>query len=97
MTPTTAPDRTPKTMIGPATTNIFAAIPVTIPSALNSSAGEATLLANPVMGTMDPAPATLPMRSYTPSPVSRHPRKMSATETAPASSSPASPKIASNS
>ena len=47
--PTAAPERTPKTMIGPATTNIFAAMPVIIPSALNSSAGEATLLFAAVM------------------------------------------------
>ena len=66
--PTAVPESTPYTMIGPATVNIFAASPVMSPSVLNSSAGEQTLLANPVMGTIEPAPAALPILSYTPSP-----------------------------
>ena len=47
----------PNTMTGPAMTNIFAAMPVTMPSALKSIAGETTALAKPVMGTSVPAPA----------------------------------------
>ena len=43
-------------MTGPATVNIFAAIPVTNPSDLKSSAGEVTALEKPVMGTSVPAP-----------------------------------------
>ena len=63
--PTAVPESTPYTMIGPATVNIFAARPVMRPSVLNSSAGEQTLLANPVMGTMEPAPAAFPNLSST--------------------------------
>ena len=51
--------------------NIFAATPSTMPSVLNSTAGAAMALANPVMGTRVPAPACLAMSSYTLSPVSR--------------------------
>ena len=86
--PTIVPAKTPNTMIGPATINIFAAMPYTKPSVLNSIAGEATLFAKPVMGTIDPAPAFLPILSYTPKPVKSVPKKMSATLVAPANSSP---------
>ena len=41
----------PNTITGPATVNIFTAVPVTTPSARKSMAGEATALAKPVMGT----------------------------------------------
>ena len=44
-------------MTGPATTNIFAAMPVMKPSLLQSMAGETTEFAKPVMGTSVPAPA----------------------------------------
>ena len=47
----------PNTITGPATVNIFTAVPVISPSARKSIAGEATALANPVMGTNVPAPA----------------------------------------
>ena len=40
------------------------------PRAGHSIAGETTLLAKPVIGTMLPAPAYLPILSYTPNPVS---------------------------
>ena len=43
-------------------TNILAAMPVTKPSALKSSAGDATALAKPVMGTSVPAPPNLASR-----------------------------------
>ena len=42
-------------MTGPAMENIFTAVPVTSPSVLNSSAGAATELEKPVMGTSVPA------------------------------------------
>ena len=85
------PENTPYTIMAPATVNIFAAVPYMSPSVLNSSAGDATELANPVMGTIDPAPAWRPILSYTPSPVRRQPKNIRMTETAPASSSPESP------
>ena len=47
----------PNTMTGPATTNIFDAMPVMKPSLLKSMAGETTELAKPVIGTSVPAPA----------------------------------------
>src|SRR5699024_7503399 len=50
-TPYTALAATPKTITGPATVNILAAMPVISPSLLKSMAGEATALAKPVMGT----------------------------------------------
>lgn len=46
----------PNTITGPATRNIFVAMPVTYPSALKSMAGETTAFAKPVMGTSVPAP-----------------------------------------
>ena len=55
--PYTALAAVPNTITGPATVNIFTAVPVTTPSARKSMAGEATALAKPVMGTSDPAPA----------------------------------------
>ena len=60
----------PNTRTGPAITNIFAAIPSTKPSLLNSMAGDTIEFAKPVLGTIEPAPALFPIRSYTPSPVS---------------------------
>ena len=50
---------------------------MTSPSRRNSIAGETTLLAKPVIGTMLPAPAYLPILSYTPMPVSSAERKTS--------------------
>ena len=55
----------PNTITGPATRNIFAAMPVTKPSVLKSMAGETTALAKPVMGTRVPAPARRGMASDT--------------------------------
>ena len=56
-TPYTTLVSVPNTMTGPATTNIFDAIPVMKPSLLKSMAGETTELAKPVIGTSVPAPA----------------------------------------
>ena len=89
--PTAVPASTPKTIIGPATINIFAAMPYIMPSVLNSIAGDATELAKPVIGTIDPAPAFLPILSYTPNPVKRVPKKIRITLTVPASTSPCNP------
>ena len=61
--PTSTPENTPNTIIAPATVNIFAAMPYIQPSVLNSIAGEVTLFAKPVMGTIEPAPAYLPILS----------------------------------
>ena len=57
ITPYTTLASVPNTMTGPATTNIFDAIPVMKPSLLKSMAGETTELAKPVIGTSVPAPA----------------------------------------
>ena len=70
-------------------TKSLAARPATRPSVLNSSAGEATAFAKPVMGTSAPAPAKAANLSYTPRPVSSAPRKMSATLVQTPASSPA--------
>ena len=59
----------PYTITGPAMVNIFAAVPKIRPSVLNSTAGAAMALANPVMGTSVPAPARLAISSYKLSPV----------------------------
>ena len=56
-TPYTTLASVPNTMTGPATTNIFDAMPVMKPSLLKSMAGETTELAKPVIGTSVPAPA----------------------------------------
>ena len=53
----------PKTITGPAIMNIFALMPVMMPSLLNSSAGAATEFANPVIGTSVPAPENFAMLS----------------------------------
>ena len=55
-TPYTTLASVPNTMTGPATTNIFDAIPVMKPSLLKSMAGETTELAKPVIGTSVPGP-----------------------------------------
>ena len=55
----------------------IAPTPSTSPSRRNSIAGAHTELANPVMGTMEPAPAYFPILSYTPTPVSVVPRNTS--------------------
>ena len=53
----------PNTITGPATVNILTAVPVTMPSARKSMAGEATALAKPVMGTGVPRqPVVQPQR-----------------------------------
>lgn len=49
--------------------NILQPIPNTCPSFLYSIAAEATELANPVIGTNEPAPAKFPSRLYKPKPV----------------------------
>ena len=56
----------PYTITGPATVKIFVASPGTIPSDLNSIAGDVTALENPVIGTSVPAPAYFPILSNTP-------------------------------
>ena len=43
-------------MTGPAIVNILAPVPKTAPSAFDSSAGETTAFAKPVIGTKVPAP-----------------------------------------
>lgn len=70
ITPQNAPASVPYRRTGPATVNILAPTPRIRPSERASMAGEATALANPVMGTSVPAPAYLAMRSKTPNPVS---------------------------
>ena len=59
----------PKTITGPATENIFAHKPSTMPSLLCSIAGLTIEFANPVIGMMLPAPPNEPILSYTPKPV----------------------------
>ncbi len=63
----TSPDKTeieiPKTNTGPAIVNIFAAMPRTYPSLLNSIAGETIAFAKPVIGTIVPAPANFAILS----------------------------------
>lgn len=44
----------PYAITGPAILKIFAPVPITIPSALNSRAGDTTEFAKPVMGTIVP-------------------------------------------
>ena len=53
----------PQTDTCPAMVNIFTMVPVTSPSVRNSTAGEATALEKPVMGTRVPAPPNLASRS----------------------------------
>ena len=65
-------------------TNIFAAVPAISPSVLYSSAGAATALAKPVIGTSVPAPPSLASLSYWPSPVSRIQKKLAQTADRPA-------------
>lgn len=54
---------TPDTITGPATVNIFTQIPKMMPSCLNSIAGLVTEFENPVIGTIEPAPANAPILS----------------------------------
>ena len=56
-------------MTGPAILNIFAPVPIILPSVLNSIAGDTTEFAKPVIGTMVPAPANFAILSKTPVPV----------------------------
>ena len=49
----------PYSITGPEIMNIFAPSPVIKPSDLNSSAGETTAFAKPVIGTSVPAPPCL--------------------------------------
>ena len=63
MNPTIMLATTPDTITGPATVNIFTQIPNIIPSCLNSIAGLVTEFENPVIGTMEPAPANAPILS----------------------------------
>ena len=73
-------------------TNIFAAMPSTSPSLLNSMAGDTTELANPVMGTIVPAPAWRASFSYRCRQVSSAPRKIIVIEVAAAASAVSSPR-----
>lgn len=63
----------PYTRTGPATLNMFAPIPKTNPSGLNSMAGETIEFENPVIGIVEPAPATFPILEYSFSTVSKAP------------------------
>ena len=54
---------TPQTITGPDIVNIFTHIPYIIPSCLNSTAGEVMEFENPVIGTIEPPPANLPILS----------------------------------
>ena len=67
----------PKTRTGPAIVNIFAAIPSTKPSLLNSMAGDTIEFAKPVIGTIVPAPANFASLLYTSSPVRSAPINIS--------------------
>ena len=67
-------------MTGPAMVKILAPSPKTNPSDLNSMAGDATALANPVMGTNVPAPACFAKLSYTSNAVSSTLAAMSTTQ-----------------
>ena len=53
----------PYAITGPAMINIFAPVPGTRPSLLNSIAGDATAFAKPVIGTSVPAPANFAILS----------------------------------
>ena len=66
----------PKTITGPAITNIFAHIPKTIPSFLNSIAGLAIEFEKPVIGIIVPAPAYTAILSNTPNPVKNDAKKI---------------------
>ena len=68
----------PVTITGPAIVNILTHKPKIQPSFLYSSAGLAMEFEKPVIGTIEPAPANVPMRSYTPMPVKNDAKKMSA-------------------
>lgn len=59
----------PYAITGPAILKMFAPVPMIIPSDLNSRAGETTEFANPVIGTIVPAPACFAILSKTPIPV----------------------------
>ena len=59
--PTNTEAEMPNTRTGPATVNIFPPTPITQPSDLYSIAGETIELANPVIGTREPAPANFPI------------------------------------
>lgn len=59
----------PNTSTGPAILNIFAPMPNTCPSVLNSIAGDTMEFANPVIGTSVPAPANLAILAKSPSEV----------------------------
>lgn len=56
----------PQTITGPATINILEHTPKIMPSFLYSKAGLAMEFAKPVIGTIVPAPAKLPILSNTP-------------------------------
>ena len=75
-------DEIPYTNTGPAILNKFAPTPITYPSFLNSIAGDTIEFAKPVIGIIDPAPALLPIRSYTPSPVRKEPIKINVIDVA---------------
>ena len=61
ISPTKIDEDIPYTRTGPATVNIFAPTPIIYPSDLYSIAGDTIELANPVIGTIVPAPANFPI------------------------------------
>jgi hypothetical protein len=69
MMPIAVPAKSPNTKTGPATVKSFPPTPRTKPSFLNSIAGATIEFANPVMGTITPAPANFAMVSNIPNPV----------------------------
>lgn len=71
---------TPYSITGPATMNILAPRPVTNPSFLNSMAGDVTEFENPVIGTIEPAPANFPNFPYSPKPVIKEDIKINTDE-----------------
>ena len=74
------PASVPYNRTGPEMVKILAPTPRIKPSARLSIAGETTELANPVMGTSVPAPATFAILSKIPSPVSTTAQKISVME-----------------
>ena len=64
----------PNSITGPAIEKIFAPTPSTNPSGFDSIAGETTEFANPVIGTIVPAPANLASLGYRFKPVNSAPK-----------------------
>lgn len=83
----------PYKITGPAMVKILHPIPNTCPSFLNSMAGAATLLANPVIGTNAPAPPNFTIDGYMLKPVKRILARISSREHQPPAVSLSSPKV----